>query len=84
MFGVLLLMSHASLKNDWEGTNEIADFVVDLVEGMSIDGMYGACTTGRGGCILVVGQPFVVPQCLDRIKSAVMDRFQVVPDTLLL
>lgn len=84
MFGALLLMSHASLRNDWESTVDEVDLVVDLVEGMSIEGMYGACMTSRGGCVLVVGQPFIVPQCLDRIRASLIDQIDTEPDTVLL
>jgi len=84
MFGALLLMSYASLQNEWEGTSENADLVVELVEGMSLEGMYGACMTGRGSGVLLAGQPFVVPQCLDRIRALLVDRAGGEPDTFLL
>ena len=84
MFGALLLMSHASLRDDWQRSNDEIDFVVEQVEAMSLDGMYGACVTGRGGCVLVLGQPFVVPRCLDRIKTAFHARFGRMPETMLL
>lgn len=84
MFGALLLMSHASLRNDWESTTEEVDFVVEQVEAMSVEGMYGACMTGRGGCVLMLGQPFIVPRCLDRIQTAGEARFGTAPDVMLL
>ena len=75
LFGAMLLMSHASLRDDWGQTNEEVDFVVEQVEAMSLEGMYGACVTGRGGCVLVLGKPFVVPACLDRIEATFEHRF---------
>lgn len=84
MFGALLLMSHASLSEDWGGTNAEMDLVVQAVRDMSIDGMYGACMTDAGGTVLAVGQPFIVPQCLDRIKEAVQVEFDVVAEAELL
>ncbi len=84
MFGALLLMSHSSHQKDWGSTNEIVDAVVNETEMMSIDGMYGANVTGRGGCVLTVGQPFIVPRCLDRIQIALEERLQTRPDVMLL
>lgn len=84
MFGALLLMSHASLRDDWKQTNEEVDLVVEHVEAMSLDGMYGATVSGHGGCVLVVGQPFVVPRSLERITAAYEERFGEPPRTMLL
>jgi galactokinase len=84
LFGALLLMSHAVQRVEGEATSERVDFVVDQVEAMSLDGMYGACMSGSGGCVLVVGQPFVVPQCLDRVKAAYEAEYAVSPHVLLL
>lgn len=84
LFGALLLMSHASLRDDWGHTSDEVDFVVEQVEAMTLDGMYGASVSGRGGCVLIVGQPFVVPLCLDRVKAAFEERFGYLPATMLL
>ena len=84
MFGALLLMSHASHRNDWESTSPEMDVAVEQVERMSIDGMYGAAMTGRSGCVLVTGQPYIVPRCLDRIAAALEERFGLSPDVTLL
>ena len=84
LFGALLLMSHASLRDDWRRTSDEVNFVVEQVEAMTLDGMYGASVSGRGGCVLVVGQPFTVPLCLDRVKTAFEDRFARTPATMLL
>lgn len=84
MFGALLLMSHSSHQKDWGSTNELIDAVVHETEAMSIEGMYGAGVTGRGGCVLVAGQPFIVPRCLDRIQLTLRERFDMAPDIMLL
>ena len=77
-------MSHASLREDWKLTNDEVDFVVEHVEAMSLDGMYGATVSGQGSTVLVVGQPFVVPDCLKRVRNAFEERFGRVPVTTLL
>lgn len=84
MFGALLLMSHSSHQKDWGTTNDLVDTAVHETETMSIEGMYGAGVTGRGGCVLVVGQPFIIPRCLDRIQIALDERFDVRADVMLL
>jgi galactokinase len=84
MFGALLLMSHASQRTDWAGTNAEVDFVVEQVESMSLEGMYGASMAGRSGCVLAVGRPFALPPSLDRISSAFEARFGSIPDITML
>lgn len=84
MFGALLLMSHASMQKDWDSTNAMVDLAVREAEAMSLEGIYGACMTGRGGCVLVVGQPFIVPRCLDRAQEALREQFEIDPDIMLL
>lgn len=84
MFGALLLMSHASHQKDWDSTNAMVDLAVREAEAMSLEGMYGACMTGRGGCVLIVGQPFIVPRCLDRVQQALREQFELEPDVMLL
>jgi len=84
MFGALLLMSQASVSKDWGSDNERVSFVVQQVEDLSLEGMYGAFATGRGGCVLAMGKTFVVPQALDRIRTAFEARFGDVPKVALL
>ena len=84
MFGALLLMSHASTRTDWDSTGARVDFVVEQVEQMTLEGMYGGFMSGRGGCVLVLGQPFTVPRALDRIADAFEAHFGARPDTMLL
>ena len=57
MVGALLLMSHASLRDDWAGATGGANALVEAVESRTHNGLYGACMTERGGGVLVVGRP---------------------------
>jgi galactokinase len=57
MTGALLLMSHASQRDDWTATPEAADAVVKAVETRTHESLYGACMTGRSGAVLVTGPP---------------------------
>jgi galactokinase len=84
MFGALLLMSHASLQKDWGGTNEVVDLIVRETEALSLEGMYGACLTSRGGAAVVVGQPFAVPRCLDQVQASLKASFDVDANVMLL
>ena len=84
MFGALLLMSHATLRDDWDCTNERIDFIVEQAEAMSLEGLYGAFASGRSGCVLVLGKPFAVPPGLDAIQAAYAERFGDAPVTMLL
>ena len=84
LLGALLLMGHASLRDDWQLSHEKADVVVEEVERMSIEGLYGARLVEPGGAVLLTGQPFRVPAGLDRVKAACRRRLETAPDTLLL
>lgn len=75
MVGALLLMSHASRRGEWKGTSAEADFLVEQVEGMTLEGIYGACMTGRGGSVVLVGQSHALPLGLERLTSAFEERF---------
>lgn len=68
MVGAVLLMSHTSLKMDWGGTNTQIDAVVNMVEEMAFDGVYGACLTGRSGCVLIGGLPEAITECVNKIR----------------
>lgn len=83
LFGALLLMSHAALRNDLAVTSTLTDVAVAEVEAMSLDGIYGACVVGDG-CMAVAGRPFMVPTCLDRIQDLLAERVGHRPDVLLL
>lgn len=82
MFGVLLLMSHASLRADWLSTSPEVDFAVAQVEAQSLEGLYGACQAGRGACLLVVGKPFQLPAGLDRLRAATHEAYPAQPEAL--
>ncbi|HEX7072147.1 MAG TPA: galactokinase, partial [Rhodothermales bacterium] len=84
MMGALMFMSHAVQRDDWKMTSPESDHVVAEVEAMSLEGLYGARATGRTGSVLIAGQPFVIPNFLDRVQSQVRDRFQVPTQSLLL
>ena len=84
MLGALLLIAHASRRGDEQTVSPEADLVVREVEAMTTEGMYGACPTGHGPCVLVAGQPFVVPACLDRVRAAFSERFGAAPEVMLL
>ena len=84
LFGALLVMGHASLRDELSATPEAADFVVELVEEETVSGMYGARSLGYSGVVVVMGQPFVVPQFLDSAKAALEERFGIVANTVLL
>ena len=76
MFGALLLISHACRRNDWGITTPEADFIVDQVQAMTLEGLYGGRMSGRGGSVLVVGQPFTIPEAFERIQTAFEARFE--------
>lgn len=57
MVGALLLMSHASLRDHWDGAHAPAETLIGEVEACTNTGLYGACMTERGGAVLVVGRP---------------------------
>jgi galactokinase len=84
MLGALLLMSYASQRNDLESTSPEAEAAINIVEQMSIDGMYGATTCRDGTYVLLAGQPYVVPGCLDRIQKHFETQFGTAPATALL
>ena len=82
--GALLLMGHASLRDDWNGSNKKADHIVGEVEAMSLEGLYGARLIEPEGCVLVTGQPFSMPSGLDAIAEVYRDRFGELLGTTLL
>lgn len=82
--GALLVMSHASLRSDWKGSTTHADLIVEQAESMSIEGVYGAAMTSRGGTVLVCGQPFIVPQFIERVAEPFRKRFGALPTSMLL
>lgn len=83
-FGALLLMSDASTRRDWGGTTDVSDSVVDEVDAMTLDGMYGAFSMNRGRAVVMAGQPFVVPHCLDRVQAGLKRKFDMDMHVMLL
>lgn len=84
MIGALLLMSHASRRDEWESTSPEADLLIEQVEDMTLESIYGACMTGRGGYVVVVGQPHAMMLGLDRLTTAFEQRFGRTPEVMLL
>jgi galactokinase len=82
--GGLLFFSHASFRTEWAATNAEVDYVVSEVEASGGEGMYGACLTGRSGCVLVVGERHATPACLGRMRDGFEERFHRTPRFLLL
>ena len=77
LFGALLLMSDALTRRDWSGTTDVSNSVVDEVDAMSLDGMYGAFSIHRGSTVVMAGRPFVVPHCLDRVQTGLKRKFDM-------
>jgi galactokinase len=73
MVGALMLMSHASQRDQWAGTPAAADAVVAEAETRTHDGLYGACMTGRTGAVLIVGRPRTFRDELHRLVEAAED-----------
>ena len=71
MIGALLLMSHASQRDDWQGTSPATNSVVKEAERRTHDGLYGACMTGRSGAVLVTGRPNNFKTALRHVIDAV-------------
>lgn len=84
LFGALLLMADASTRKDWGGTTDVSDNAVDEVDAMTLDGMYGAFSMNRGRAVVMAGQPFVVPHCLDRVQAQLKGKFDMDMHVMLL
>ncbi len=82
--GGLLFISHSSLSTEWQGTNDAIDGVVALAEQMSAEGVYGACMTGRGGYVLLVGLPLALTRFVGQIEKQLHERFQRKPRIIML
>lgn len=75
LLGTLLMMSHHSLRDEWGGTNEVVNFIVDEVADRATDGMFGACLTGRGQAVLLVGRSLALHRCLNEVTQALHATF---------
>lgn len=82
--GGLLFISHSSVSSEWKGSSRAIDRVVSRAEDMSSDGIYGACMTGRGGQILVVGLPLALSRFISGIENQLTSQFKRRPRSLIL
>lgn len=84
LFGALLLMSHASRREDEGVCPPAAETVVEAVG--EADGVYGARLVGPGGAarLLVVGRTFLLPRFLDRTAERLARHVGAAPETHLL
>ena len=76
MAGALLLMSHASRRDNWRATTPAADAIVAAVDEMTQRGVYGACMTSRGGAITVVSRRAALATGLEACVARVTDEFE--------
>lgn len=84
MVGALLLMSHASRRDDWADTSEASDFIVEQIETMTMASIYGASMAGRGGHVVMVGRPVAVPSSIDQLNDSFREHFGYVPKSMML
>lgn len=84
LFGALMSMSHASLSRDFGFLNEAADRAVAIAEEHSADGIHGARALGTAGAVVILGQPFIVPALLDKVRDALNEEFGITANTVLL
>jgi galactokinase len=84
LLGTLLLMSHLSHEDDWQTTDAPLDAVVAAAEDTDLEGLYGACMTGRGPCVLVVGRPAALPRFFRRATRLLDEQFDRSAETMLL
>jgi galactokinase len=82
--GGLLFMSHASLRDEWNGTDAVVDAVVAHIEAQGSEGMYGACMTGRSGTVLIVGQPLALLRSITGLKEMLQADYKKCPKALVL
>ena len=62
----------------------MSDSAIDEVDAMTLDGMYGAFSMNRGRAVVMAGQPFVVPHCLDRVQVRLKGKFDMDMHVMLL
>lgn len=74
ILGALMLMSHASRRDDLGETTPLIDLVTSEAE--AAEGIYGARPAGAAGAqILVIGRPFLLPGFLDRVAARVTEQY---------
>lgn len=84
LLGALLLMSHTSLIDNWQGASPPLNAVVNAAEDADIDGLYGARQTGRGPCVLVAGRPAALPAFFRHATDLLDEQFDRPAETMLL
>jgi galactokinase len=84
LLGTLLMMSHHSLRDEWGGTNDVVDYIVDAVADRATDGMFGACLTGRGRAVLLVGRSLALHRCLNEVTDDLHATFGLDAQSLVL
>lgn len=82
LLGGLLLISQASLRNDWGVQDHWIDTV--MAAGQGAEGVYGvrAVDEGRDRCALVVGQPVAVAVFLNRMQTTLQTQSGAQPETM--
>ncbi len=80
LFGRLMNLSHASLRDDYEVSCAELDFLADSAQ--SIDGVYGSRMTGGGfgGCTVTLLKRGGEESFIEKIKTAYRDRFGTTPE----
>jgi galactokinase len=75
--GALLLMSHASRRDEVRASIEEVEYVIGLAE--AADGVYGARVAGLGygGRVVLVGRPFVLPDIVDDLVQQFIRHFDI-------
>jgi galactokinase len=81
--GEFLVLSHRSLRQDYEVSCEELDFLVDTA--VAIPGVYGARMTGGGfgGCTVNLLKPALVANFRETITERYQQRFGVMPEVYL-
>jgi galactokinase len=82
--GALLLMSHASRREDARASTEEVEYVIGMAE--TTEGVYGARMSGPGfgGRVVLVGRSFLLPDIVDDLGAQFARRFGVSPRIALL
>lgn len=78
--GILMVQSHASLRDDYEVSTAELDFLVE--QAMKIRGVYGARMTGGGfgGCIVALVQPRSVDMLIESLKTGYAGCYGLEPE----
>lgn len=82
--GALLLMSHASRREDARVSSDEVEYVIGMAE--ATEGVYGARMAGPGfgGRVVLVGRSFLLPDIVDDLGARFAARFGAAPRAVLL